>query len=384
MITDAAGLQSLKGVNLGDNKVEAQAAIDWVNAHGGVAGRKIVPVFEQWSAGSDNWERDYQGFCTSFTEDHKVFAVVGNTIAYSKTFAYCLAQHNTPLINSAGGVQDRVGTAALARFLYTPGSFELTRLTGVYVDGLQASGFFGPGAKIGLIRVDDAPFARATGEVLEPRLARLGLSIAEQAVVAANESLGTTASQMPNIVLRFQQSGVNRVLVLDNGTLAITFSLAASSQHYFPRLGLNSLNNPIFMQQNTPAASLTGSVGVGWQPTGDVDGPRDTDRNRAAKTCDAVNVKAGQGNVDRTGLWQQRMYCDAVFFLQAALARPTEITPKGLATGVARLGTSFMSSMTFRTAFPGHRLDGAAAVRIFSYDSACSCFRYTSATRATG
>ncbi len=384
MTTDAAGLQSVQGVNLGDNKVEAQAAVDWVNAHGGVAGRKIVPVFEEFSAASDNWERDYQGFCTSFAEDHKVFAVVGNTIAYSKTFAYCLAQHNTPLLNSAGGVQDRVGAAALARFLYTPGSFELTRLTATYVDGLQAGSFFGTDAKIGLIRVDDAPFARVTGEVLKPRLARLGLSVVEEAIVAANESLGTTASQMPNVVLRFQQEGINRVIVLDNGTLAISFSLAAASQGYFPRLGLNSLNNPILMQQNLRPESLAGSVGVGWQPTGDVDGPRDTERNRASKICDEVNVKAGQGNVDRTGLWQQRMYCDAVFFLQAALARPTEITPDGLAAGTAALGESFESAMTFRTAFPGRRLDGGAAFRVFVYDTSCSCFKYTGAARATG
>lgn len=381
---DTAGLQSVEGVNLGDPKVVVQATVDYVNAHGGIAGRKIVPVIAEFSAASNNWERDYQAICTSFAEDHKVFAVVGSTIAYSKTFAHCLADHNTPLVNSAGGVQDQQGVAALAPFLYTPGSFELTRLTNVYVDGLLAGGYFGAGAKIGLIRVDDAPFARVTARVLKPRLQRLGMSIAEEAIVAANESLGTTASQMPNVVLRFQQQGINRVIVLDNGTLAIAFSIAAASQGYFPRLGLNSLNNPVLMQQNLPPESLAGSVGVGWQPTGDVDAPRDTDRNRAARTCDDVNAKAGQGNVDRTGVWVQRMYCDAVFFLQAALSRPTEITPAGLGAGTARLGASYESAMTFRTSFPERRLDGAAAYRIFSYDASCSCFRYTGAQRATG
>jgi len=384
MTTDTAGLQSVQGVNLGDPKVEVQAAVDWVNARGGVAGRKIVPVFEEFSAASNNWERDYQGFCTSFAEDHKVFAVIGSTIAYSKTFAHCLAGHNTPLINSAGGVQDDVGVKALAPFLYTPGSFELTRLTRAYVDGLESGGFFGQGAKIGLIRVDDAPFARVTEKVLEPRLKQLGLTIAERAVVAANESLGTTASQMPNVVLRFQQQNINRVIVLDNGTLAISFSLAAASQGYFPRLGLNSQNNPILMQQNLRPESLAGSVGVGWQPTADVDAQRDTERNGPAKICDEVNAKAGQGNVDRTGVWVQRMYCDGVFFLQAALARPTEITPTGLAVGAGALGQNYQSAMTFRTSFPKPRLDGAAGYRVFTYDGSCSCFKYAGATKATG
>jgi ABC-type branched-subunit amino acid transport system substrate-binding protein len=380
--TNTAGLQSVKGLNLGDNQAEAQAAINWVNGNGGVDGRRIVPFYLVFNATSDNWENDYQSLCTSATEDHHVFAVISATIAYSKTFAACLAAHNTPLVNSAGGVQDRVLLNELGDYSYTPGSFVLDRLVPPYLQGLHSSGFFAPGSKLGLIRVDDDPFTRVTDNILRPMLSAWGLSLAAEADVNAQQSLGTTSSQMPNIVLRFQQAGVNRVLFLDNGTLAISFVLAASSQGYTPRLGLNSMTNPILMQQNAPSSSLTGSIGVGWQPSGDVDAQHDPADNTAVKICTAVNAQAGQGNVSRTGVWVQRMYCDGVFFLQAALSGSQHITPAGIAAGTAAMGSSFQSAITFSTAFPQGRRDGAAAVRTFDFQQACSCFAYVGPLRS--
>ena len=380
VILDVAGLQSVNGVKVGDNRVQAQAVVDHVNATGGLAGRKIVPVYAKFSAASSNWERDYQAICTDLTEDEKVFAVVTATIAGSKTFASCLAAHGTPLINSAGGTQDRQSSAALGRFFYTPGSFDLTRLARAYVDGLAAAGFFSRTSKVGLIRVDDAPYARVTRDVVRPRLQELGVRLEEEAAVAAQESISTTTSQMPNLVLRFQQKGIDRVLVLDNGTLAISFSLQAASQNYRPRYGLNSLNNPVLMQQNAPAESLRDAVGVGWQPTGDVDAQRDPHLNKPARVCNDINVRAGQGDVDRTGVWQQRMYCDGVFFLQASLAGRAPSADAVLA-GSSALGRSFESAITFGTDFSGGRRDGASVIRTFAYDQTCSCFRYQNGSR---
>ena len=382
VISDVGGLQSVKGVNLGDNEIEARAAAQWVDANGGLAGRRIVPVFQKFDAASNNWERDYQGMCTAFTEDEKVFAVVSATIAYSKTFASCLKQHDTPLINSAGGVQDDQGDRALGRYYYTPGSFQLTRMTKAYIEGLRAAGFFARGSRVGLVRVDDAPFARVAQGVVRPLLAAAGVTLTDEAVVGAQESLGNTTSQMPSIVLRFQQKAIDRVLVLDNGTLAISFALQAASQGYLPRYGLNSLNNPILIQQNVPSSALAGAVGVGWQPSGDVDAQREPALNVPAKRCNEINARAGQGDVSRTGVWVQRMYCDGVFFLQAALGTAAgPVTIDTLLAGVGRLGTGYESAITFSTAFSGGRRDGASSARLFVYQQGCNCFSYTGASR---
>jgi hypothetical protein len=385
---DAAGIQRVNGVNIGDPRRQAEAVIAYLNAHGGIAGRRVEAVFAEIDATSDDWERDYQAICVGFTEDHKVFAVVNATIAFARTFLPCLAQHGTPFINSAGGNYDTVESRAVADHFYTPGSMDLTRLATVYVDGLRDGGFFtsaGPQdeVRVGVIRPAGEAFDRAHRDVLLPRLAAAGSTPVAEAVVDAHRSLSHTASQMPNIVLRFQQERVNRLLIIDNGTLAVSFSLQASVQGYRPRYGLNSLNNPVLMQQNVPADVLVGSLGVGWQPTGDVDAQRDPGLSPATATCERIMADAGESNVSRTGQWSQRMYCDAMFFLTRALEGQAVVTAGALRTRTEHLGRMFDSAMTFGTFFGPGRHDGTAETRLFAYDQQCSCFQYVGEPRPT-
>lgn len=377
---NVAGLQNAKGLDNGDNRAQAQAVVDAVNASGGIAGRRIVPVFAQFDASSTNWETDYQAICTTLTEDEKVFAVVNATVAYGRTLVPCLAQHGVPLISSGGGRADDRQMKEFAPFLFHPGSADLTRAARIYVDSLAGRGFFGPGAKVGLVRVDDAPFERVTNAVIKPRLAAAGSALAVDAPVAAQTSLGHSASQMPAIALRMQREGVNRVLFLDNATLGPLFTIQAASQGYRPRYGFTTLSNPVLIQQNVPAEALDGAVGVGWQPTQDVLEKDDPDPPAAATRCNDLMAKAGQGGVSRTGQWAQRMYCDELLFLQSALDGAADLSPAVLAARVAALGTRHQSPMTFATRFALGRPDGAAAARGTVYDRSCSCFRYTGPT----
>jgi hypothetical protein len=186
---------------------------------------------------------------------------------------------------------------------------------------------------------------------------------------------------MPSLVLRFQQSGINRVLFLDNATVAILFTIQAGTQGYAPKYGLNTSANPALLQQNAPASGLRGAVGVGWQPSQDVFAAEEGPLNPTTKTCADIMDKAGQGGVGRTGQWIQRMYCDELFFLRAVLDRSRDLTPAGIAARIDTLGASFESAMTFSTRFVPGRRDGVAAVRTFAFDDACSCFRYTSPPR---
>ena len=374
---NVAGLQDAKGLDNGDNRAQAQAVIDAVNANGGIAGRRILPVFAEFDASSPNWESDYQAICTSFTEDHKVFAVVNATVAYARTFVPCLARHGVPLISSGGGRGDTQQMREWAPYLYHPGSADLSRAARIYVDLLASRGFFGNGAKVGLVRVDDEAFERVTNSVIKPRLAAAGSALAVDAPVAAQSSLGTSASQMPSIVLRMQREGVNRVLFLDNATLGPLFTIQAASQGYRPRYGFTTLSNPVLIQQNVPADGLDGAIGVGWQPTQDVLEKDDPSPPAAAKRCDDIMAKAGQSGVSRTGQWAQRMYCDELFFLQTALEGVAEPTAAALAERLAAVGTRHQSPLTFATAFGPGRPDGSAAVRSTVYERSCSCFRYT-------
>lgn len=375
-IASYEGLEA-KGLNLGNARVQAQAVADYINKHGGIAGRKVVLTFATMQATSNNWEADEQKICTQFTEDDHVFAVVYSLISMGKALLPCLAQHNTPLIAAGGGPGDAQTMQQYADDYVYSGGMNLTRVAETYVDRLAAQGFFGGGAKVGLVRANDTSFARAAN-ALKSRLAGHGVQLTREVVVDAQTSVSGTASQMPNAVLKMQQAGVNRVLFLDNATLAVLFAIQAAGQNYYPRYGLSSLSAPAtLLEPNVPARALAGAVGTGWIPTLDVSAAQETP-NPAMKLCKQIMVAAGEGNVSRAGENQQRLYCDGFFFLQRALGRATELTPRGLRDQLEQLGTRYPSAITFSTSFGPGRHDGAAAVRDFAFTSGCSCFRYTS------
>jgi ABC-type branched-subunit amino acid transport system substrate-binding protein len=73
-----------------------QAYIDDINQHGGINGRKIVPVYHTFCPIGN---AQAISLCTKFTEDDKVFAVLGNFVDFSGDAQTCLAkQHKTVLM----------------------------------------------------------------------------------------------------------------------------------------------------------------------------------------------------------------------------------------------------------------------------------------------
>lgn len=388
VVMDWAGLQNVEGYNTGDPRIQARAIAEYINARGGVRGRTLELVFEEMSAASANIEADEQRMCAAFTEDHKVFAAVAGMMTLGKTMVPCLVRHDTVFVHGAGAVHDDTYLADVRPYVYYPGGPSLSRMARFYVDGVAEQGFFaGDGAtgdtRVGLVRVDDAPFARVTKQVLKPRLAKLGVQLVEEAAVQAQDSLGDTATQMSNVTLRFQQRGINRVLFLDNAQLATLFAVQASQTGYYPRYALNTTTIPNTIQNNVPARALQGAVGVGWQPPIDVNRAYEK-VTPAADVCYTIMAAAGQSGVDRSGEWQQRNFCDELLFLDFALERADALTPAGVARAVAGLGTSFRSALNWQTDFTGGRPDGAATVRFFQFVDGCGCFKYVSPVRRVG
>ena len=120
-----AGLGA-KGLNMGDQVVQAQAVADYLNARGGIAGRKVILSYGTLEASSNNWESDEQAICTSFTEDQKVWGVIYSLISQGNTLLPCLAKHNTPLLTGVGGVADRKEMLKYADYYYHTGGPDLT------------------------------------------------------------------------------------------------------------------------------------------------------------------------------------------------------------------------------------------------------------------
>ena len=73
-----------------------QGFIDYINEHGGVAGRKLVPVYNKYIPVDSS---STQTVCTAFTDDDKVFAVTGTFYDSTGASQICVAkQHQTVLL----------------------------------------------------------------------------------------------------------------------------------------------------------------------------------------------------------------------------------------------------------------------------------------------
>lgn len=367
-------------VATGDQAAEAKAVINYLNAHGGVAGRQIVPVFhdENVAEVANDPSSEYEAACAAWTQDTRVYAVVSPVGTVNNTLYDCLSKAGVPTISS-GESEDASFFQKYANWFYQPTDMNLRRILSDNVDGLASVGFFGAHPKIGVILADTPNEHLAVANGLVPALRRHGLSLADSFAVPPDSG---SAAAYSNAVLRFKAEGITHVIFTYLGS-PLEFMISAKNQSYHPRYGLNSRNSPAaLLEGNAPADQQAGAMGIGWQPMNDVDTSHDpgifSDRERL---CLQLIKNAGQNTSVRAtaliGLW----LCDNFFFLRDALLHAPNLTIAGLRAGAESL-TRYDAASTFSSRFaPGRLHDGAAAYRIFAYKTNCSCYEYVTGVR---
>lgn len=361
----------------------AQAVVDYINAHGGIAGRVVVPVYKEIDNTTGTFAAEAQAACAKWTEDDPVFAALAWGYDRDVMLA-CLAAKQTPMITESIILYDDELYSRYRGYLYNPSGVRGERL-GVWIEELAQSDYFDGPVRTALIRFDTPEHDRASKNVIRPALAKAGVKLVDEVAVKSFTSVAEVSdvgAEAQNAVLRFRSEQVDRVLILDTGgVLTITFTAAAESQQYRPRYGLTSYNYADYVAQNVPAQQLNGAVGVGWQSAGDT-GLRD-ESNAATMECINALRQAGINPLSSgDGMTNQFRFCSMLFFLRDALAVAPEVSPGGMRLGVERLGSGFRSALTFGTQFAPGRYDGAALVQRFEFDTGCGCFRYTGKRRS--
>jgi hypothetical protein len=374
------------GVNVatGDQAAEAKAVISYINSHGGVAGRKLVPVIHDFdvAAASQDPNNEYQQACAEWTQDERVYALATPVGTVNDTLYSCLARAKV-ITSAAGDNKDRRFFEKYGDYFYEATDMNATRMLSNNVDALYATGFFGPRARIGVLRLDNHAEKAAVEDGLKPALARHGLRADDEFAFPASAS-SSNGTETQSAVLRFQRNGITHVL-FTGGASPLTFGTAADSQKYYPRYGLNSRNSPAsLLQANMSAEQLEDSMGMGWQPMNDVDTAHDPGPvSKRAELCLKLMKDSGQDTTVRAtaliGLW----LCDAIFFLRDALLRAPDFSAAGFRVGAEALAR-YEAASTFTSTY-GPRLlhDGARAYRMFRFKTACRCFVYVSPLRTT-
>ena len=352
-----------------------KAVAAYVNAHGGIAHRKFVPVIYQSEGTSSTFDAQAQAACTNLAEDNKVFVAASSFVAGRQLFSTCMARHGIPVLDPGYWPFDQAFYDSLNGLLFQPSRARPERWLAAYVDGLAAQGFFTPGARVGLFRFDDPVFAHLTETVLKPRLAAHGVTLVDQyAVSAAQDSAGLSdmAAQLNSGIVRFRSEAIDHVIFFDLGSeLSFFYFPEAEAQGYRPHYGLNSYQAFELLAENAPKAQFAGAIGVGWTPGADVPPAHDPGGNPQAVTCQKAFVAAGlAGGSGRSVL------CDEAFLVTTALDATTDLTVNGLRAAIEGLGTSFLAPTAFATDLGPRHHDGAVALRYVKFDGGCGCFAY--------
>jgi ABC-type branched-subunit amino acid transport system substrate-binding protein len=370
--------------NAGSEETNYRLLVKELNARGGLAGHPVRPVFYDMDPYTAQPQME-QRYCSAFTEDAHVVAVV-STNGAGETLRACSKAAGALLIapylsNSDGDTYRRY-----------PGFFEmnglgLDRVAANLASQLESSGYFTTtgAAKptVGVLSVDLPTFRRAVEKVLKPRLARLGHPVVAVAYTQYWADHPGDASAVSSSVLRFRQSGVDHLILLSSdGSSALFFLNAASAQQYFPRYAFTSqdvvqaLLDGGFLQN--PKSTLAGALGVGWLPEFDVHAGSRALRRASSAACLQGLKKTGQQYASSAARFHAEGECDGVRFLELAAKSGGGATYAALIAGARSLvGTRLSSAQSFGTALRPGRGDGAAVVRPFAFDAACTCFDYS-------
>jgi hypothetical protein len=182
---------------------------------------------------------------------------------------------------------------------------------------------------------------------------------------------------MSSAVLQMKNANVDRVFFLSRiPSLHLHFMTQAESQGYHPRYAITSIDTPNFLVSNVPKAQLSGTVGVGWQPTMDVAGPQDPGDGTSRARCHSILRKAGITFKDRVAENFALSYCESLFLIKQALELSRVPSPAGLRAGLDKLASGYDSVLTFRARFGPGRNAGVSAVRDMRFDDSCMCFKY--------
>lgn len=380
----------LKNANPGDQVKDGKAMVEELNREGGLFGRKVVEVANNVSTASMlvNADQDGAQACTHFTQDRPVVAV-WNTLTPldTPTFRSCFAQAHIPLLSGSIAPTDTAALNELHGYATSVISPSFTDLAPVLVERLNAEGYFAgwnttlgaPGnepVKIGIIAKNDPTGTRAAA-ILSGVLARAGYPPTAQFNYTVSSS--GTSSNLSSAVLQFRSRGITHVFSTDNGYGM--FLQQADSQKYYPRSAITTFDTPALLSTNVSKKVLTGALGLGEDPSVDVDFGQDPGYiSSAEKSCLAEQQKLqsykGLRFAEAIGL----EYCDAFRLVRAAAFAGGGLTGPQIVEGLQLAGPHFIPAITFTSNL--HRNDFAlpGAGRDLAFESGCGCFAYTSKT----
>ena len=180
--------------------------IKYVNDHGGVAGRTIVPDY-QYFCPIQNAQA--LALCTKFTEDDHVFAVMGNFVDFSGDAQTCLAKdHNTVLMTFQ--LSQAIMNQSPPGVIVFPGATP-ERVDTVVLNLMQKQHTL-KGKKIAVL--GELTSQNVVNDSVVPGLKRLGIPMGKTAILdVTGADTSAAQTQLDSFTELWKSEGVNALFV---------------------------------------------------------------------------------------------------------------------------------------------------------------------------
>jgi hypothetical protein len=369
-------------LNTGDSKRHAQTVVNWINAHGGLAGHPIKPVFVDFQLTDPSpWAEREQAMCTTWTQDNHAVAALWVGVNAPTEIAQCLHARGVPFLENGYVLHDQKD---FQRWSMMSDAAELEGDTAArtYVEGLFRAGFFAKQDKVGVLGEDYPAAQRVYANALRPQLARHGFPVASYVEIHTPQStpdISGSVAAIQSAVLKMRSDGVTKVLFLCYGCTSF-FMQIAQSQGWNPTYGLSSLDSLWYLGGNAPAGQLKNAKAVGWVPLSDV--PEQFAGRPSATAVLCAQILKGQIPSQMPKLFGFN-YCDALLTLYNAALPLASLTKVSLIGGIGALGDRYQSALGMHTTFGPAKHWGIDRARTLAFVEACSCFQYTGSAYPT-
>jgi hypothetical protein len=365
--------------SVGDAQAQAQAMANWANAHGGIAGKKLVVKVHDYNAQQASETND-NNLCQAIADTDKAFmADLQGQIHFSARDCY----KAKGVLSFEGGAYGfgHEFYASHAPTEWSPSYADYDAAERALVATIKAKSWLKGESKVGIVLWDDKPYHTLADKVLAPMLKQLGVSVVQASI--SNSDIGSIEDGIHAAAQTMVVNQVDHLLFLGSAPLQ-PFFVQQNQQYNQFVYALTSFDVPRYMELNFPR-NKAGAIGVGFSPDDDVmDARYPFPQPGLETTCRNIYKSAGVAipgrYVDGQFNSKQAMsYCESVMLLKAAADKVTgPLTAASWARAAEGLGTGFQAAQTFATSFSPTKHTGASDYREITFLASCSCMTYTS------
>ena len=231
--------QYTDSIRLGQQAVY-NAYINYINDHGGVAGRKIVPDYKMYCPITNQQILTY---CTAFAQDDNVFAVMGTFVDFSGDAQTCIAKQEKRVLitfNLTQAIMDKSPPG----LILTPGTVPEEGAK-VMIDLLGKAGTL-KGKTVAAL--GDTNEATVVNDTIVPGLKKLGVKTGSTGLLTFANGGDTTQeqAQLDSFLEKWKTEGVNTVFL--SGDLASTKQFVEKIVKQMPGVLLLADNTDTLMQ----------------------------------------------------------------------------------------------------------------------------------------